>query len=97
MTTLQAISLGAMLALTPSILACVWALGLDNKLSSQYPPEILVEDRLACDLRDCAQRINDPLALARSRGGKGALDHGMSDSFASDWISSRDRPKAAFH
>ena len=62
MTTLQAISLGAMLALTPSILACVWALGFDNKLSSEYPPEILAEDRLAFDLRDCAQRINGPLA-----------------------------------
>jgi hypothetical protein len=61
MITLQAVALGAMLALTPSVLMLVYALWFDGKLPSEYPPEILFEDRLAFDLRDCAARINDPL------------------------------------
>ena len=32
MTTLQAIGLGAMLVLTPSLLVWMWVLGFDNRL-----------------------------------------------------------------
>jgi hypothetical protein len=63
MTILQAISLGAMLAMTPIVLVWVWVLCRGGVLSSsQYPRELLAEDRLAYDLRDCASRTNDPLA-----------------------------------
>ena len=61
MTTLQAISLDAMLALTPSALLMVWALWWEIS-PSKYPSEILTEDRLAFDLQDCAARVNEPLA-----------------------------------
>ena len=63
MTTLQAGGLGFILALIPSILVWVWLFCRNGAFSSsQYPSEILIEDRLAYDLRDCASRINDPVA-----------------------------------
>ena len=63
MTTLQAVGLGFILAVIPSILVWVWLFCRDGAFSSsQYPSEILIEDRLAYDLRDCASRINDPVA-----------------------------------
>ena len=63
MTTLQAVGLGFILALIPSILVWVWLFCRDGAFSSpQYPSEILIEDRLAYDLHDCASRINAPLA-----------------------------------
>ena len=61
MTALQAVGLGFILALIPSI--WVWLFCRDGAFSSpQYPSEILIEDRLAYDLRDCASSINDPVA-----------------------------------
>src|SRR6202521_1462510 len=60
---LQAVGLGFILALIPSILVWVWLFCRDGAFSSpQYPSEILIEDRLAYDLRDCASRVNDPVA-----------------------------------
>ena len=60
---LQAVGLGFILALIPSILVWVWLFCRDGAFSSpQYPSEILIEDRLAYDLHDCASRINDPVA-----------------------------------
>ncbi len=59
MTTLQAIGLGAILVLTPSLLVWVWILGFDKRLPP-YRREVfpqLFEDRVAADLNECVEHI----------------------------------------
>ena len=62
-TTSQAIILGMMPALTPSVLLLMWVLWRDGKLSlHRGQPEIMPccrFDHTASDLRDLAERIND--------------------------------------
>jgi hypothetical protein len=63
MTTLQAIILGMLLALTPSTLFLTWVLWQDGKL----PPHDQLElpyrcfENTASDLINCAEHINDNL------------------------------------
>jgi hypothetical protein len=61
MSTEQAILLGALLALTPSVLLMTWALRWDSKLPSPQQPDILAEhiEDMAFDLRRYADRIHD--------------------------------------
>jgi hypothetical protein len=61
MSTIQAMILGAMLALTPSVLLMTWALWRESKLPPPQQPEILAEhiEDLAVDLRHYSDRIQD--------------------------------------
>ena len=60
MSTIQAVILGAMLALTPSVLLMTWALWRDKPPPPQQP-DILAEhiEDTAFDLRRYADRIHD--------------------------------------
>jgi hypothetical protein len=64
MTTLQAIILGMLLALTPSTLFLTWVLWQDGKL----PPHDQLElpyrrfENTASDLINCAEHINDEIS-----------------------------------
>jgi hypothetical protein len=63
MTTTQAIVLGAMLALTPSVLLMTWALWRDAKPPAppEHPDIDHIED-MAVDLRHYADRIHDQVS-----------------------------------
>lgn len=76
-----------------SVLMLVYALWFDGKLPSKYPPEILFQDRLAFDLRDCAARINDPLVSPEAVAARVRLIMAC----RIPWLSGRPAPRRSIH